>query len=542
MKRIVLLTVGLLALRSVRAEGLPHACGPVPSGNVATEILRLTGARTKLVWERGVGGKGHFGGDRAEYRLMGFDTNEGRERVLAAGPASYAMPLITPDGSQVVFSDTVSSRIHIIDWSGRNRRKLLDGFWALDVWQNPKDNVIWVYAGQALEFPKLKAVCRFRLNRPEERELVWDRTLLHNRLTVSPDGLSAAGTFPWPKCGLAMLPNKCWALIAKGCCPDLAPDGSGRFFHMLGNHRQIVMYDRGGKNRRVVPVTSATGVGSSEIWYPYWTNHVRFLTVCGPFPQSVSKYAKSNVYLGRFNASFTAVESWVQVTDSDQLETMASAWTEPRQRPNHAATPASPGQWPDYWQKHKAFVARAKEGGIDFLFLGDSITRRWDADVWSKYHGALRAANFGIDGDRTELLLWRLQHGELEGIAPKGVVLLIGVNNLIRGRDTPNETAQGVAAVVRLLRQKLPKAKLLLLGVFPFGPADGPNRALVKQVNASLAQLDDGKAIRFLDIGHKFLEADGTISTDLMHDGLHLAPKGYEIWAEAIHGPLGEMW
>jgi len=327
-RRQLFLAALLLVLPLTDASASPGPAGP-PCQGVASRILELTGARTKIVWERGIGGRGHFGGDKADYRLMGYDTDERGEHEICPGPGSYAMPLITPDGEKVIFSDTVKNAVYVVNWDGTGKKKLLDGHWGLDVLREPDTGVVWVYAGEAAAFPKMKAVRRFRLDDPEARELVWNQTELHNRFTIAPDGLSAAGTFPWPKCGIAALPNRSWRLIGKGCCPDLSPDGSGRFFRMLGNHREIVLYDRDGENPRKLRVNTADGMNSCEVWYPYWTNHPRFLTVVGPFPQGINKHGKSNVYLGKFNESYTAVEKWAQVTSSTELETMASAWVAP---------------------------------------------------------------------------------------------------------------------------------------------------------------------------------------------------------------------
>src|SRR5690349_10197935 len=137
-------------------------------------------------------------------------------------------------------------------------------------------------------------------------------------------------------------------------------------------------------------------------------------------------------------------------------------------------------------KRHEGFVQEARQGGIDLLFLGDSITDFWrsrGSNVWNQYYAPRHAANFGISGDRTQHVLWRMDHGELEGIKPRVVVLMIGTNNTgkERGsnqiRNTVPETIAGVQAVVRELREKLPGSKILLLGIFPRGTLDDPQRA-----------------------------------------------------------------
>jgi lysophospholipase L1-like esterase len=197
---------------------------------------------------------------------------------------------------------------------------------------------------------------------------------------------------------------------------------------------------------------------------------------------------------------------------------------------------------------HDRFLQRAAEGKIDLLFLGDSITQGWNGrndegkgprQVWDRYYGARKAANFGIGGDRTEHVLWRLQHGEVDGIAPKLVVLMIGTNNL--RDDTPGEIAEGITEVVKTLRAKLPETKVLLLAVFPRSPQPGPVRERVAAINERIAKLDDGRSVKYLDIGPRFLGDDGTISAEVMPDYLHLSRKGYRIWADAIEPTLRSM-
>jgi lysophospholipase L1-like esterase len=189
---------------------------------------------------------------------------------------------------------------------------------------------------------------------------------------------------------------------------------------------------------------------------------------------------------------------------------------------------------------HRRFVERAKQGHVDLLFLGDSITQMWnDNEVWTRYYGPRHAVNFGIGGDRTQHVLWRIQNGELEGIEPKVVVLMIGTNNA--SSASADEIAQGVTAIVEELRHRLAKAKILLLGVFPRGEKPNETREKLASVNAKLAKLDNGSTVKFLDIGKVFVNADGTISGEIMPDYLHLSRKGYRLWAEAMEPTLWSM-
>jgi len=211
-----------------------------------------------------------------------------------------------------------------------------------------------------------------------------------------------------------------------------------------------------------------------------------------------------------------------------------------------------PRTFPTNWMSsHETFVAQAKKGHVDLLFLGDSITAGWlwgkgGINVWNKYYVPLHAADFGIGYDRTQNVLWRIEHGELKRIKPKVVVLLIGTNNAGnedngKPRNTTPEIVEGVTTLVKELRVRLPKSKVLLLGLFPRGETGDPVREQIKEVNSQLARLDDGKTVRFLDIGSRFLEADGTLSRQIMPDLLHPNERGYQIWADAMADTLAGM-
>lgn len=195
-------------------------------------------------------------------------------------------------------------------------------------------------------------------------------------------------------------------------------------------------------------------------------------------------------------------------------------------------------------RRHAEFLEVARAGNIDLVFIGDSITDWWRSRgraVWDRTWAPLKAANFGIAGERVEQVLWRVQNGELDGYKAKAVVLMIGTNNL---RTTPanQDIADGIAFLCTEIQKRQPDAKLLLLGIFPRGPApDVPYRERIKAINTQLAKLDDRRTLFFMDIGDKFLAPDGTIPAEVMYDGLHPAERGYEIWAEATLTKVKEL-
>jgi beta-glucosidase len=224
--------------------------------------------------------------------------------------------------------------------------------------------------------------------------------------------------------------------------------------------------------------------------------------------------------------------------------------------PSVKSNPADPKVEQGFLNRHERFLKdkdeALKNGPVNLLFVGDSITDAWRnrnkdgtdspqlklfKERWGKYN----PLNIGISGDRTQHVLWRLQNGEVEGLKPKAVVLMIGTNNL-GNKESVEDTIAGVKAVIGSLREKLPDSKILLLGVFPRGEkADNAFRAQIKSVNEAVAKLDDGSHVKYLDIGDKFLAPDGTMTKEVMHDALHPSEKGYQIWADAIQPTLDEM-
>lgn len=191
-----------------------------------------------------------------------------------------------------------------------------------------------------------------------------------------------------------------------------------------------------------------------------------------------------------------------------------------------------------WFEMHAADVALAEQGEARVVFLGDSITEAWagaGAVFWEEKFAPLQAVNFGIGGDMTQNVLWRLRHGAVSNLDPEAVVLLIGTNNFGHTQAGPSEVALGVRAVVRDLRQAFPDARILLFGIFPRdAQPDTANRRKIAAANAEIASLHDGQHIFFEDIGSRFLEEDGTISAEVMPDALHLSEEGYRRWADAI--------
>jgi beta-glucosidase len=214
-------------------------------------------------------------------------------------------------------------------------------------------------------------------------------------------------------------------------------------------------------------------------------------------------------------------------------EPLSHAWALPHWLPRH--------------EKKVEEVRKLKAAGKNpqVVFIGDSITEGWEnagRPVWQRHYAKYNAVALGFGGDHTENVLWRLRHGEVEGIAPKVAVLMIGTNNTGDRNDDPAATAAGVKAIVDELRSRLPRTKVLLLAVFP--REEQPSaylRRLNESVNAIIANYADGRHVFFANINARLLNADGTLSRDIMPDLLHLNEKGYEAWAQGIEPVLKKL-
>jgi lysophospholipase L1-like esterase len=197
--------------------------------------------------------------------------------------------------------------------------------------------------------------------------------------------------------------------------------------------------------------------------------------------------------------------------------------------------------WPGYdWAKRHAEVCAAvRQRHPQVVFIGDSITHFWDQRLWKENYGKFDAVNLGYGWDRTENVLWRLQHGELESATPKVAVVMIGTNNM-QINSVP-EITDGVTAICQEIHKQVPQANILLLGIFPRGAKADKTRAKIAEINTLLAKLDGHDRVTFLDFGAKFLNEDGTISREIMKDYLHPTPKGYQIWVDAMQPTLSKL-
>jgi len=314
---------------------LAIGCGdrsPATDGPGA-EVRRFTGAHTRIVWAQGDGTDPAAEGN--QLILMGLDSDDGKgERIILGDRRSYHKPKLTSRGDRIVFSSFMipgPSETFIVNWDGTGLRKLADGF-ALTLWQNPVDGQDWVYLGTDPVKYDFKTVSRFPIDAPENRELVWDTTMVSMEgFEVTPDGRHAGGMFPWPGAGIADLRNKTWQKFGEGCFTSLTKVRGPVFWYFDGAHRNVTMIDADARTRWMVNLNNAPGFDGAEVSHPRWTNHPRFLAMTGPYNQGGANQSRTGgkqteVYLGRFSEDLSRVEAWLRVTNNGGGDADPDVW------------------------------------------------------------------------------------------------------------------------------------------------------------------------------------------------------------------------
>jgi hypothetical protein len=278
---------------------------------------------------------------------MAFDTEDGRgERAILAERGSYIKPLLIAAGQRVLFTSRQARDadlvVFVVNWDGSGLRKIADGA-ALAVWQEPSTGRDWLYLGTENSDTSpgdFKVVSRFPVDQPSAREIVWNKTPVSgDTLQVSIDGRTAGGLFPWPKAGLATLPNGELRLFGEGCWTALRDAGVPLLWYFDGAHRNVTMVDAGANRRWTVALNQAPGFAGAEVYHPRWANHPRFVAISGPYNQGGANQvrtggAQTEIYLGRFRRDYSAVEAWARVTSNGRGDSYPDVWIDRASNPH----------------------------------------------------------------------------------------------------------------------------------------------------------------------------------------------------------------
>lgn len=200
----------------------------------------------------------------------------------------------------------------------------------------------------------------------------------------------------------------------------------------------------------------------------------------------------------------------------------------------------------EWWMpRHEAKLTEEGREDARLLFIGNSITHGWEntgKEVWEEYYTDYGGYNIGFSGDRTENVLWRFEHGELEGINPELAILMIGTNNTGHRQDPAECTTAGIEMILNEIKDRLPETKILLLAIFPREASpDGELRQLNNEINQKIEKFADGEDVHFLNINDTFLDENGILSEEIMPDLLHPNEYGYRLWAEAMQPKIVEL-
>ncbi|MCX6925351.1 MAG: GDSL-type esterase/lipase family protein, partial [Verrucomicrobia bacterium] len=307
-------------------------------------------------------------------------------------------------------------------------------------------------------------------------------------------------------------------------------------------------YNRSAKaleaTRRAGELTAQLADGKQVFWLD--VNHV-FLCPDGTI--------NTNLMPDLIHPNAAGAEAWAQAIEPTLAQLMGDKPLAVDTPANSALIPVPKLENDSYdWHARHADVLRIKDSiNPEVVLIGDSITHFWGGEPkanhvngplsWQSAFGKYRTLNLGFGWDRIQNVLWRIDHGELDGLHPRVIVLHIGTNNTSETpnarQNTPAEIAEGVSAILRRIRAKTPHARIILMAVFPREQKpDHPRRAQISEINRLLAPFGKLPGITLLDIGPKLLQPDGTLSREIMADFCHPTDKGYQIWADALQPVL----
>lgn len=328
-----------------------------PNDTLSRSVEALTGAHTRAVWSHHIGTKtADPFCNGASHQLQGLDTRDGKGvRILLSKKGNYSRPLITPDGKSILYTRKIVSRpkenedtklfnmtILATDWQGTTPREIARGY-ALDVWQDPANQKLWVYAAQ--DVPPThrtswaaKKLVRFPLDTPSQIEIVWDQTEISpDNTQLSADGHRASGQAPWPHGGQFFFAPESNSFMptATGCWAGMAPDNSYLSWMLDGNHRMVTLFTASPKTKTwTLKFSAIAGLEKGEIYHPRWTNHAHFVALTGPYIAErggegsiISKGGRTaEVVIAKLNSTATGFEGSVTLTQDQNTDAYPDVW------------------------------------------------------------------------------------------------------------------------------------------------------------------------------------------------------------------------
>ena len=347
------LVTGLVALTSIGCGDTPTSSpkkSKTDSDRVAVPSKSVTefagGSAVRVAWVRTTGeDQRDTFVVRPIHQLVGFDSSTGVEHVIRPEIGNYRRPLITPDGQAVVYSDFINRTIYMTPWDGSEPAVVLaENALAFDVWRDPADGQVWVFAGTDLEEerdqPKAQSVSRFPIDDPTQVEKVWDGGPVNmDNFQVSKDGKTFSSLFPWPHAGIGNFETGEWMKTGRGCWPSLAPDGSGVQWIFDGPHQNVVFFGRASEQTPwkswKVSVSDHPELKKTETYHPRFSNHPEIFGITGPYvtdagdqPEIFAGGAGVEVWLGRFSPDLGKVAEWWKLTTNSVADFYPDVWVE----------------------------------------------------------------------------------------------------------------------------------------------------------------------------------------------------------------------
>jgi hypothetical protein len=327
--RTRLFAVSLVAVMSACGTAAPPRADEV-AATLVESARALTGRAARIVWVQHDGADVHA--QTGRLAIGGLDTEDGKsERLIVAEFGNYAKPLLTGAGDRVVFSSRRGNDMHVVNWDGTGRRRLGEGF-ALAIWTDPATRTEWLYAGRDRQDDAYAKVVRFPIDQPERVEPVWSTSLVgEDSFDLAADGRSALAMFPWPRIGVADLPDGAWRQIGEGCWTGLARGPRPIAWWLDDEHKGLSVVDIGSPAKWRVALDTAPGFANAEVYHPRATADPQLLVLTGPFNrggwnQARAGGAQVEVYLARFDAEFKRIASWARVTSNGRGEGYPDVW------------------------------------------------------------------------------------------------------------------------------------------------------------------------------------------------------------------------
>lgn len=373
--------------------------GDVPpvAATAVSPLADFVGAPARAVWvQQQKAGQLDKHAAGKSLKLMGIDSRDGGgEREIMAQVGSYALPLLTPDGQRVVFTDkgrkkaksgkrSYRAHCYVVDFDGGGLRELGAGL-AESLWRDPADGVIWVYVTVGFKASKTtimegERLERFRLDSPKERQVVWQRSQVGGgSFRLSRSGKKMVGLFPWPDAGVVDRQSGELTRLGNGCWTSIAPDDSGVVWVFDGAHKHLRLHDPTGAKISEITINSHPDLQGKRVYHPRWTNHPRYVVLTGPYRSDQKKGAdKVEAYVARLAADLGSVEAWHPLTDNKRADLYPDLWVEGGESVDLVAVPVAapePAAASEPWPLDHQSLLFAWRSSRDSIEVGGTICR-----------------------------------------------------------------------------------------------------------------------------------------------------------------------